>query len=88
MTIHEAYVAAVAIFPAQAKYISVEQDCTVDGGGVKNEFYIWNGTRTGDHIAGHSQCSWEHALHIARGGNKDAWPEDNSPVAAEGSATS
>lgn len=48
--------------------------------GFSNEFNLWDYSEVRPHLIS-SRRSWEHALAIAKSGDEDCWPEDDSPIA-------
>lgn len=80
MTQEECLALAQALFHEDAKYISVSRDRYI-GRDTRNEFYIWNERLPGGmQIVASSSRSFDHCLAIARSGNEDIWPEDDSPT--------
>jgi len=73
------------LFPEDAEFLSVERNHTIGfHHGYDDGFTLWNHSEGRDkHIIASSFHSWEHALAIAKSGNEDVWPEDNSPIEGE-----
>jgi hypothetical protein len=84
MTQEDALKALQEIFPINP-YLAVSRERTI--GYVKgwaNTFYLWDHSGSGrNSIIASSNRSWEHAVAIAKSGNEDCWPEDDSPVEKE-----
>jgi hypothetical protein len=71
------------LFPDDAEFLRVEREHSIGYSfGAADVFYLWNQALHHPVIAS-STRSWEHALAIAKSGNEDVWPEDNSPIEGE-----
>ena len=73
------------MFPEDAHRLAVERSFRIGYNfGAMNLFYLWNHScGMSNHLVASSTRSWEHALAIAKSGNEDVWPEDNSPIEGE-----
>lgn len=79
MTQEQALAEFQAMFPEDAEKLSVSRERFI-GYKPRNTFYLWNRTGLGPDIIASSERSFEHALAIAKSGNEDCWPEDDSPI--------
>jgi len=84
MTQEQALAEFQAMFPGN-KCLKVERTRSLGfKHGYMNQFYLWDHSDYLDsHIVASSRRSWEHALAIAKSGNEDCWPVDDSPVEEE-----
>lgn len=68
--------------PASADKLKVERERSIGyRSGWPNLFRLWDYSGAVSELIT-SERSWEHALAIAKTGDEDCWPEDDSPVEA------
>ena len=81
MTQEEALKAYQEMFPEKAEHLEAERTRSI-GRRNQSEFTLWDwsGLRLG---MVKSERSWEHALAMAKSGDENIWPEDQSPVEDE-----
>lgn len=81
MTQEEALEEFKKLRPESADKLRVEREHSIGYTyGATDSFRLWDcsGSKL-DLIS--STRSWDHALAMAKSGDEDCWPEDNSPIA-------